>query len=191
MSLDPTDEKSALIRLGAVRQQAITWANIDLVLCRHTAPLDHNEIISVWGSGAYIFSCDQAALWMVQSVCPSVRASVRLSVCPSHLFHYVHIIASSWYFQELLPMTKVTPKPYIGFYVSIKSLLTLLSDVYVKGQRSKVKFTEVKTQLSRFRTITPVWIHVWQWNDAHSFMWHRRCALLFFKVIRQISGLHC
>ena len=47
----------------------------------------------------YVFSCDQAALWMVQSVC--------LSVCPSHLFDYVTIIVSSWNFQELLPMTKV------------------------------------------------------------------------------------
>ena len=36
---------------------------------------------------------------------------VRLSVCPSlslsHLFHYVPIIASSWNFQELLPMIEV------------------------------------------------------------------------------------
>ena len=47
-----------------------------------------------------LFSCDQAALWMLQSV--------RLSVCPSLLFHYVPIIVSSWNFQELLPMTEVT-----------------------------------------------------------------------------------
>ena len=46
-----------------------------------------------------IFSCDQAALQMV--------FSVRLSVCPSHLFDYVPIIVSSWNFQELLPMTDV------------------------------------------------------------------------------------
>ena len=33
-----------------------------------------------------------------------------------------------------------------------------ISDVHAKGQgqRSKVKVTEVKTQLSRFRTVTPV-----------------------------------
>ena len=75
----------------------------------------------------YIFSCDQAALWMVFSVCPSVCLSVCLSVrhtfltatkqlyewfspsvCLSHLFDYVPIILSSWNFQELLPVTKVT-----------------------------------------------------------------------------------
>ena len=63
------------------------------------------------------------------------------------------------------------------------------SDVHAKGQdqRSKVKVTEVKTQLNRFRTVTPVWIHIWRWNDAHSLMLLRRGALLFFKVIRQIS----
>ena len=51
-----------------------------------------------------IFSCDQAALWMVFSVCLSVRPSV----CPSHLFDYVPIIVSSWNFQELSPRTRVT-----------------------------------------------------------------------------------
>ena len=63
------------------------------------------------------------------------------------------------------------------------------SDVHEKGQgqRSKVKVTEVNTQLSRFRTVTPVWIHIWWWNDAQSLMLLRRGALLFFKVIHQIS----
>ena len=46
------------------------------------------------------------------------------------------------------------------------------------------------TQLNRFRTVTPVWIHIWWWNDAYSLMLLRRGALLFFKVIRQISRSH-
>ena len=63
------------------------------------------------------------------------------------------------------------------------------SDVHAKGQgqRSKVKVTEVNTQLSSFRTVTRVWIHIWWWNDAQSLMLLRRGALLFFKAIRQIS----
>ena len=66
------------------------------------------------------------------------------------------------------------------------------SDVHAKGQgqRSKVKVTEVNTQLNRFRTVTLVWIHIWWWNDACSLMMLRRGALLFFKVIRQISRSH-
>ena len=68
-----------------------------------------------------IFSCDQAALQMVFSVCLSVRPSLRLSVCPSHLFDYVPIIGSSWNFQELLPMTNVRS----------------MQKVKVRGQRSR------------------------------------------------------
>ena len=56
---------------------------------------EKGKITEIW----LLFSCDQAALWMV--------LSVRPSVCPSHLFHYVAIIASSWNIQELFPMTEV------------------------------------------------------------------------------------
>ena len=120
-----------------------------------------------------IFSCDQAALWMVQSVRPSVRLSVclsvRLSVTPFWLCSHHPIIMK-----------------FSGVITSDKS------DVHAKGQgqRSKVKVTEVTTQLNRFRTVTPVWIHIWWRNDAYSLMLLRRGALLFFKVIRQISRSH-
>ena len=116
-----------------------------------------------------IFSCDQAALWMVQSVCLSVCLSVRLSVTPFSLcFHHRIIMNLSG------------------------DITNDRSDVHAKGQgqRSKVKVTEVKTQLNRFRTVTPVWIHIWWWNDAHSLMLLRRGALLCFKVICQISRSH-
>ena len=65
-------------------------------------------------------------------------------------------------------------------------------DVHAKGQgqRSKVKVTKVKTQFSCFRTVTPVRIHIWRWNDEQCLMLLRRGALLFFKVIRQISRSH-
>ena len=59
-----------------------------------------------------------------------------------------------------------------------------------QGQRSKVKVTEVTTQLNRFRTVTPVWIHIWWWNDTYSLMMLRRGALLFLKVVHQISRSH-
>ena len=59
-----------------------------------------------------------------------------------------------------------------------------------KRSRSKVKVTEVMTPFSRFRTLIPVWIHIWWWNDAQSLMLLRRGALFFFKVTRQISRSH-
>ena len=57
-------------------------------------------------------------------------------------------------------------------------------------KRSRSKVTEVMTPFSRFRTVTPVWIHIRRWNEAQSLMLLRRGALLFFKVICQISRSH-
>ena len=116
------------------------------------------------GFTMFFFSCHQAALWMVQSVCPSVCPSVRhtfLTMFPS-LYH--HEIFRSYY-----QWPKWRP---------------------CKRSRSKVKVTEVTTPLYRFRTVTPVWIHIWWWNDAYSFIMFMKSALLFFKVIRQISRSH-
>ena len=82
-----------------------------------------------------IFSCDQAALQMVFSVCLSVRLSVRTSVTPFSLCRPHRIIMK-----------------FSGFITNDQS------KVYVKGQgqRSKVKVTNVKTQPNRFPTVTPV-----------------------------------
>ena len=115
------------------------------------------------------FSCDQAALWMVFSVCLSVRLSVCLSVTPFWLCSHHRII---------MKFSGVIAKEQ--------------GNVHAKGQgqRSKVKVTEVTTQLNCIRTVTPVWIHIWWWNDTYSLMLLRRDALLFFKVICQISRSH-
>ena len=107
------------------------------------------------------------------SVCLSVRLSVCLSVCPS--------VTPFWlcsYHRIIMKFSGVITKDQ--------------GNVHAKGQghRSKVKVTEVTTQLNRFRTVTPVWIHIWWWNYTYSLMLLRRGALLFFKVIRQISRSH-
>ena len=100
------------------------------------------------------------------SVCLSVCPSVCLSVTPFWLCSHHRIITK-----------------FSGV------ITTDQGNVHAKGQgqRSKVKVTEVTNQLSRFRTVTPVWIHIWWWNDTYSLMLLRRGALLFFKVICQIS----
>ena len=95
---------------------------------------------------------------------PSVRLSVRhtfLTMFPSSYHHEIYRSYYQW--QKWCPC---------------------------KRWRSKVKVTEVNTQLSRFLTVTPVSIHIWWWNDAQSLMMLRRGALLFFKVTRQISRSH-
>ena len=111
----------------------------------------------------YIFSCDQAALHLVFSVCPSVC----LSVTPFWLCSHHRIIMK-----------------FSGVITNDKS------KVHAKGpgQRSKVKVTEVTTQLNRFRTVTPVWIDIWWWNDAYSLMLLRRGALLFSRSSVKLQG---
>ena len=63
------------------------------------------------------------------------------------------------------------------------------SSVKFQGHTAKKK-SSILTQIGHFRTVTPVWIHQWLWNDAQSLKQHRRGALLFFKVIHQISRSH-
>ena len=120
--------------------------------------------ISPWTS-SFLAATKQFYEWYFSSVC----LSVCLSVTPFWLCSHHCII------------TKCS-----GVITNDKS------DVHAKGQdqRSKVKVTEATTQLNSFWTVTPVWIQMWWWNDAYSLMLLRRGALLFFKVIRQISRSH-
>ena len=75
------------------------------------------------------------------SVCLSVRLPACLSVCLS------------------VPVTPFSLCSRHDIIMKFSGVITNdRSDVYAKvqGQRSKVKVTEVKTQISRFGTITPV-----------------------------------
>ena len=117
----------------------------------------------------FLAATKQLYKWYFPSVRPSVCLSVRPSVTPFWLCSHHRIIMK-----------------FSGVITSDRS------DVHAKGQgqRSKVKVREVTTQLNRFRTVTPIWIHIWWWNDAYSLIMLRRGALLFFKVIRQIWRSH-
>ena len=53
-----------------------------------------------------------------------------------------------------------------------------------------LKKSSILTQIGRFQTVTPVWIHRWLWNVAQSLKQQRRDALLFSKVIHQITRSH-
>ena len=103
------------------------------------------------------------------SVCPSVCLSVCPSVIPFSLCSYYQIIMK-----------------FSGVTANDKGM------VHAKGQdqKSKVKVTEVKSQLNRFWTVTPVRVHWLLWNVAQSLKQHRIGDLLFFKVIQQISRSH-
>ena len=95
------------------------------------------------------------------------RLSVCLSVCPSVCLY----VTPFW----LCSHHRIIMK-FSGVITNDQS------KVHAKGQghRSKVKVTEVTTQLNRFRTVPPVWIHISWWNDAYGLMLLRGGALLFF-----------
>ena len=81
-----------------------------------------------------------------------------------------------------LSVTPFSPCSYDCIIMKFSGVITNdRSDVHAKGQgqRSKVKVTDVKTQLSRFRTVTPVLIHICWWNDAQSLMLRWRCPIVF------------
>ena len=120
----------------------------------------------------FLAATKQLYKWYFPSVCLSVRPSVCLSVRPSVRHTFLTMFPSS-YHHEIF-------RSYYQWQIYAKG----------QGQRSKVKVTEVTTQLNRFRTVTPIWIHIWWWNDAYILIMLRKGALLFLKVIRQIWRSH-
>ena len=124
---------------------------------------------SLWPSWFLAVSvCGRFGLWPFRSVAFPVCG--HFSLWP---FRFVTVSVCGRYdLLPLLPLTDVMSK----------------QKVKVRGQRSRV--TEVMTPFSRFRTVTPVWIHIWWWNDAQSSMLLRRSVLLFIKVIWQIWRSH-
>ena len=63
MPQDHTDEKTALVRELAdaiIREQVITWANVDPDLCRHMATLGRNVLMEVI---VYKTDCRRNIIW--------------------------------------------------------------------------------------------------------------------------------
>ena len=116
-----------------------------------------------------ILSCDQAALRTLLSAC----LSVRLSVCPSVCYTFFTMSLSSYHHE--------VSRSYCQWQMWCP----------YKRSRSEVKGKCDRGQNhSRFSTVTPAWFDIWWWNDAQSLMLLMRGALLFFKVIPQISRSH-
>ena len=105
-----------------------------------------------------VFSCDQAAIWLVQSVRPSVRPSVCLSVC--HTFLAATKQLYEWYFLSVrlsvCPSVRLSVCPshlfhYVPIIVSSWNFQELSPSTRVTSMR-KVK---VRSQRSRSRGHNP------------------------------------
>ena len=110
----------------------------------------------------FLAATKQLYEWFSLSVHPSVCLSVRhtfLTMFPSSYHHEIFRRYYQW--QKWRPC---------------------------KRSRSKVKVTEVTTQLNHFRTVTPVWIHIWWWNDRYSLTMLRRGAYCFSRSSVKFQG---
>ena len=132
-----------------------------LSLSKYSLPTVHSLFIKMGcGLGRVLSICP--------SVCPSVCLShTPLSQCSSHCIMIK--------FAKAITLHKKMSKQQFN----IRSWRW-------RSQSLKHFFP----QFGYFRTITPVGIHRWLQNDAQSLKWHRRGALLFFKVLPQISRSH-
>ena len=68
------------------RQQAITWGNFALNLCRHMASPDHNELRNITKINIYIilaiFWYKYAALGVYESTCIQIlRNVIQIAIC--------------------------------------------------------------------------------------------------------------
>ena len=120
---------------------------------------------------ARIICCFHEAHILWTDTCTRSSPGVHLSVHPSACHTFFTIFLPSYHHESYHHWQKWCPRK------------RWRSEVKGQGHRGQ-------TQLSRFRTKIPVWIHIWWWNDAQNLMWHTRGALLFFKVIRQTSWSH-
>ena len=117
--------KSQNVLHNSIYHRWFVWDRPHLVL-----PHEQHSQHCWHGIAGDIFSCDQAALWMVFSVRLSVCPSVPLSVCPS--------VTPFWLCSHHCIIMKFS------------GVITLdQGKVHAKGQgqRSKVKVTEVTTQI--------------------------------------------
>ena len=112
---------------------------------------------------------------------------VRSSVCPSvsvrperrYRSNSLRISAISLKFRGMMPSTME----------QMKIKMVMLGQ-FLRVPRNFEIFYTILSQFGPFPTISPVWVHGWLRKDAHHLTWHRRGALLFAEVIRQISMSH-
>ena len=138
--------------------------------------------------------CPSVRLSVCPSVCPSVRLSHLFDYVPIIVSSWNFQELSHWTRVRSMQKVKVRgqrsrsqrSRPKFSFpdcnsslnshmMIIIHIAWCCLGEVPYCFSRSSVKFqghTALKspnlTQIGRFRTVTPVWIHQWLWNAAQS-----------------------
>ena len=111
---------------GIIRKSAVL-KTINWIRWKQPIKENNCKMMTTWVFGA---ECGASSFtWYLYQMC---NTDVRLSVCLSHLFDYVPLMVSSWNFQELLPMTKVSS----------------MQKVKVGGQRSRSQTSQPNLTVS-------------------------------------------
>ena len=75
--------------LGDIRQQAITWANVDRVWRRHMASPGPNEFLTHWGRN----NVDHILQPTFSNAFPSMKITVK-PVCNDHLYNEIYYLCN-------------------------------------------------------------------------------------------------
>ena len=146
----------------------------------------------------FLAATKQLYEWFSPFVCPSVRPSVRHTFLTMFSSSYNHEIFRSYYqWQKWCPCKRsrsevkgqghrghdpIQPFPdrnsSLNSHIAMKWCIQLdvaweRGPIVFQGHPSIFKVTRLKkssnlTQIGRFRTVTPVWIHQWLRNGAQS-----------------------
>ena len=121
---------------------SILWTNTELLIINKSNDLrqDHDNYSSK--------ACRPGWTTIIVFLATTNNTPDRLSVCLS----------------VRPPVTPLSQCSSHGIIMKFSEVITIdKRDIYAEGQgqRSKVRVTEVKTQLSRLQSVTPVWINIW------------------------------
>ena len=152
-------------------------------------------------SSNVIFSCDQAALWLVQSARLSVRPSVRhtfFTMSGNSKFEWksaIFVPCDLEIQQMTLENNRAPHLTYFKLFAFFHSHRSIQTVVTVRKRQIRIKIgnflpRDLEILHMTLKTIVHLflnWLMASKWCKK---LLHRRGALLFFKVICQISRSH-
>ena len=147
--------------IGAVRQQAITWANVDPDLCRHMVSLGHNELTVIFGTQIR-FQWQEWKTTYLTKLCRHISSLVKPFSDPSISISYFQLCSiqfKSFQFNFHLCVLLMATHLFtlIGFYLSNSTHLLYIESTSVPT--THVLHAEVSL-------CGVIWWSFWQWHHA-------------------------
>ena len=166
--------------------QCVNWVCLGLEVCWKT---------SAWKTKVHFIMCANSIGWDTAPLCQNgygwltYRWVNKLRLRQNGRYFADDTFKGIFLNEKVRILIKISlkfvPK---GPIINIPALVQIMawhrpSNFKVRGEKKLLILTRVEC----FWTVTPVWIHWWILNDAQSLVYYRKGALLFSKVIHQIS----